>query len=132
MVVIGIIMFLFSLTLFPYGYYMQRAYVERVADTVGQEWILAHKEIRNGKLLQSDTFAHANTLLVFRPQAQKIEKYYFSGSIDQIGDMSIDRLQQLEVAPSIDLDSSIRILSFSGTPILDQDRPLGYIIQAPL
>lgn len=44
--VMGIIVFLFSMITFPYSYYMDRALVERTLDTLGQEWILAHKEIR--------------------------------------------------------------------------------------
>jgi prepilin-type N-terminal cleavage/methylation domain-containing protein len=64
MVTITIIISLFSLVFFPYGYYMERAYTERTIDTVGQEWILAHKEIRNGKIWSGTT--NANTILIFR------------------------------------------------------------------
>lgn len=45
-IVITIIMLLLGIGLFPYGYYMQRAYTERAADSVAQEWIMAHKAIR--------------------------------------------------------------------------------------
>jgi hypothetical protein len=43
---------------------MQRAAVLTSVDTVGQGWILAHKDIRNGKLFEVNTTA--NKLLVFR------------------------------------------------------------------
>jgi hypothetical protein len=132
MVVISIILFLFSTILFPYSYYMQRAYVERTADLIGQEWILSHKEVRNGKLLSIDPPEHANILLVFRPNGTRIERYLFSGSIDQLGDMSPDILKNLHTDTPILLESDIRILGYSGSVELDQDLPLGYIITAPL
>ena len=49
MIVISIIMTLMGLVFFPYTYYMQRAYTENTVDTIAQNWILAHKDIRNGK-----------------------------------------------------------------------------------
>lgn len=45
-IVIAIISILLGIGMFPYGYYMQRAYTERAADGIAQEWILAHKSIR--------------------------------------------------------------------------------------
>ena len=45
-VVISIIMILLAISMFPYRFYMQRAYTERAADGLAQEWILAHKAIR--------------------------------------------------------------------------------------
>ncbi len=64
MLVISIIVFLIALSAFPYVYSMKRSYVEKSRDTLGQEWILAHKAVKNGKLF--DTEKHANILLVFR------------------------------------------------------------------
>jgi competence protein ComGF len=64
MIVVSIIMTLMGLVLFPYNYYMQRAYVENSIDIVGQKWILAHKDIRNGKLYDVSTSAHK--ILVFK------------------------------------------------------------------
>ncbi len=64
MIVVSIIMTLMGLVFFPYSYYMQRAYVENSIDIVGQKWILAHKDIRNGKLY--DVSTSANKILIFK------------------------------------------------------------------
>lgn len=64
MIVISIVIFLASLSFFPYAYYMKRSYVERSIDTLGQEWLIAHKDVRNGKLFSTDK--HANIVLVFQ------------------------------------------------------------------
>lgn len=65
-VVITILMILLGIGLFPYGYYMQRAYTERAADGIAQEWVLAHKAIRSG--IEFDTIAdtHARLFFVFK------------------------------------------------------------------
>jgi prepilin-type N-terminal cleavage/methylation domain-containing protein len=46
MIVISIIVILLGIAMFPYRYYMQRGYVERAADGIAQEWVLAHRAIR--------------------------------------------------------------------------------------
>lgn len=50
MLVIAIIGILMALGMFPYAEYMRRAALSSSVDTVSQEWILAHKEVRNGIL----------------------------------------------------------------------------------
>jgi hypothetical protein len=62
MIVVTIIMILFSISILPYGYYMDRAYLERTTDSVGQEWILSHKQVRNGISYAS---GNANTIFIF-------------------------------------------------------------------
>lgn len=128
MIVIAIILVLLSLVFLPYGYYMQRSYVERSIDTVGQGWILAHKDIRNGKLF--DVSTTANKLLIFRQGATEIESYLLSGS-------TIPSLDPLPTDPNIIkkenpilLDSKIEILGFSGANI-GNSTVLGYYIEAP-
>lgn len=68
MIVLSIIMTLMGLVFFPYTYYMQRAYVENSIDIVGQKWILAHKDIRNGKIFDTTaaTTINAHKILVFK------------------------------------------------------------------
>jgi hypothetical protein len=127
MIVIAIILVLLSLVFLPYGYYMQRSYVERSIDTVGQGWILAHKDIRNGKLYDEATTA--NKLLIFRKGATEIESYLLSGSTLP----SLDTLAtntEIKKENPIRLDSNIEILSFSGANISNSDI-LGYYIEAP-
>jgi prepilin-type N-terminal cleavage/methylation domain-containing protein len=76
MIVISIIITLIMLVGYPYSYYMERGYVERVGDSIAQNWILAHKDIRNGKIF--DTAKNANMLIVFEKDKNVIEQYLFS------------------------------------------------------
>jgi prepilin-type N-terminal cleavage/methylation domain-containing protein len=39
-IVIAIISILFTISLLPYGYYIERANLEKTSDMIGQEWIL--------------------------------------------------------------------------------------------
>ena len=50
MIVMTIIIVLLGIGFFPYSYYMERARVEAAIDRVGQEWIIAHESVRNGKM----------------------------------------------------------------------------------
>lgn len=45
--------------IFPYMYYMDRARVEKTIDSISQEWIIAHQNIRWG-LLHEWTGSHAH------------------------------------------------------------------------
>lgn len=126
MIVITIILSLVGLVLFPYSYYMERAYVERSIDEVGQNWILAHKEIRNGKIFSGSK--NANTLLIFEKGSHEIKKYFLSwNTIPDPIETSTDIIS----ANSIILDSQIEILSFSGAWISESDTKVGYLIMAP-
>ena len=64
MIVLSIIGVLLSLVLFPYRYYMERAYADNAVNALAQEWILAHKEVRNGKIFSGTK--NANIVLIFR------------------------------------------------------------------
>jgi hypothetical protein len=127
MIVIAIILVLLSLVLLPYGYYMQRSYVERSIDTVGQGWILAHKDIRNGKLFAENKTA--NKLLIFRQGATEIESYLLSGSTIPSLD-TLDTNTNTRKENPIRLDSKINILNFSGANI-GNSTVLVYYIEAP-
>lgn len=132
MTVIGIIVFLFSMITFPYTYYMDRALVERDLDTIGQEWILAHKEIRSGKIFTSVPLTHASTLIVFASWAGDIEKYSFTGSIQDLLPLSPEKLSHLKKErPIIDFDSSIRIQSWTWIAQDSNIKVLYYVIRAP-
>lgn len=54
MIVIAMIMILMSIGMVPYGYYMDRAQVEKTIDGITQEWVLAHNSVRNGILYDRD------------------------------------------------------------------------------
>lgn len=125
MIVIAIVIVLMGLVAFPYGYYMQRANVESAIDTVSQGWILAHKDIRNGKMFDAQEQKNANALLVFRKGSHEIKQYLFSGTvIPNISDMSPSDIREQN---PISLGSQIEILGFSGIT----DDTLIYTIEAP-
>lgn len=125
-VVIAIILSLFSLVFFPYGYYMERAYTERSTDTVAQEWILAHKEIRNGKIFTGTT--SANTILLFKKGANTIEKYFLSGNT--LPTEYSSQNPNIRKDTPITLDSRLEIQGISGIDMGDS-AILGYYIEAP-
>ncbi len=132
MIVIAIVIFLFSIAIFPYSYYMERWYVERTMDSIGQEWILAHKEVRNGKMF--DTNIHANKVLIFRKERGELEQYLLSWStIPPIGDFIASPTNpDIKADTSLVFDSRIEILDFSGSAILSSgDNTLWYFIEAP-
>lgn len=56
MIVVAILGILMGIGMFPYGEYMKREALSASVDTVAQEWIIAHKIIRNGIV-----FTGANT-----------------------------------------------------------------------
>lgn len=131
MIVIAIIIALCSIALFPYGYYMQRSYVENTIDTVGQEWVLAQKEIRNGKMF--DIGKHANGVLLFRKGSRKIEQYILSGNtIPPLSDFSQNTSNpDIKADKIVEFESSVEILDFTGGVVNSTDAVLGYFIEAP-
>jgi prepilin-type N-terminal cleavage/methylation domain-containing protein len=129
MIVISIIITLVMLVGYPYTYYMERGYVERVGDSIAQNWILAHKDIRNGKLF--DTTKNANMLLIFEKDKNVIEQYLFSGSI--IPDLAnpLSDIANVKFDKKYQFDSSIILLEFSGSLASIPSGKVGYIITAP-
>ena len=128
MIVISIIMTLMGLVFFPYTYYMQRAYTENTVDTIAQNWILAHKDIRNGKWFDEST--SANKLLIFQKGSHEVSQYLLSGST--LPDMAtIDTNPDIKKEHPIFLESTIEILWFSGAGLISDDDWFGYIISAP-
>lgn len=59
MIVMSMIALLLWSGIFPYMYYMDRARVEKTIDTISQEWIIAHQNIRWG-LLHEGSGSHAH------------------------------------------------------------------------
>lgn len=78
MIVLAMIGILFSISLFPYQYYMDRYRVEKNMDMISQEWILAHSDIKNGFLYAPDR--HATGYFEFTRGASQIKLYLLSGS----------------------------------------------------
>lgn len=131
MIVVSIVAFLVTLVLYPYAYYMKRSYVERSRDTLGQEWILAHKNIRNGKLFSTNK--HANTVLIFKKWVWWVEEYLLSWWV--IPPM-ID-FERNTTNPNIKFDSFfafdqwVQIVSARGFDNASSEEKIGYFIQAP-
>ncbi len=126
MIVMSIIMVLMGLVLFPYSYYMQRTYVENSIDIVGQKWILAHKDIRNGKLY--DVNRSANKILVFKKWEKQIKQYLLSGTVLPSLSNIVD--PNVKEENPIQFESDIEILGFSGA-WLDTADTVWYFIEAP-
>jgi len=125
-IVITIIVILFGISMFPYGYYMQRSYVDRAIDGVWQEWILSHKAIRWG-LVFDEKRKHATVLMVFEKGKSDIETYILSGSsLPDISSLSTD-IEKIKKYKTLHLDNDVKILGFSWdlTPMWDK---IGYII----
>lgn len=129
-VVMTIMMILLGIWLFPYGYYMQRAYTERAADGIAQEWVLAHKAIRSGIEFDPIANTHANLFFVFKKWASEIDSYLLSGS-------TLPDITSLPTNPNIlrkyktlYMENGVKILDFSGSIIGSWDN-IWYIISPP-
>ncbi len=131
MIVISIVIFLASLSFFPYAYYMKRSYVERSIDTLGQEWLIAHKDVRNGKLFSTDK--HANIVLVFQKWAPWISAYLLSGStLPALEDFRVNTSNaNIKFHKQFSFDSDIEVLGFRGFTGSQTLGKLGYLITAP-
>lgn len=85
MIVLAIMAIVLTIGLFPYADILERVALSNSADLVAQEWILAHKEVRNGILFQSPIERsapekHAHLLFVFEKNARTITEYLLSGA----------------------------------------------------
>ena len=101
MIVLSMFLILFSISLFPYNFYMDRARVENSMDTIRQEWILTHQSIKNGLLYDSSSHAHAYISL---EKGKKVMDIYTSN-----GAMGPRKLYK-----SIPFEGSVEVLDFSG------------------
>lgn len=119
MIVMTMIAILFGIALFPYNYYMDRARVEKNIDHLAQEWILAHNDIRNGYLY--DTESHAHFYLHFPLGAEKVDIY-----------MSTWGMSPQKYLRSVPFDKGIGIRWFSGITLGDSSTGVVYHIAPPL
>ncbi len=128
MLVMTIIITLLGLSFFPYSYYIQRASVTASIDTIGQSWILAHKDIRNGQLFNESK--SANKIFIMNKWSNEIEQYIFAGwDIPNIDSFSTH--PDIRKEKSIMLDWAITLLDFSSSNLSHEDNFLGYYIEAP-
>jgi type II secretory pathway pseudopilin PulG len=130
MIVISIVGILMSITLFPYRYYMQWAYVERATDSISQEWVLAHRAIRAG--LQFDPIAqnkHARLFMVFQTGSTTIESYLLSGST--LPDLATFTTgNNITKYKTLTLDDGVEILALTGS-LYGSGGRVGYMISPP-
>jgi hypothetical protein len=118
-----------SITLFPYRYYMQRGYVERAADGISQEWVLAHRAIRSG--LQFDPIAqkHTQIFMVFQTGSRTIESYLLSGStLPDIASFTAN--SNIIKYKTLTLDDGVEILALTGS-LYGSGGKVGYMISPP-
>lgn len=70
LIVLAIIGILMMIGMIPYGEYLRREALSITADTFANEWIMAHKEIRNGILFpEADATgkkSHASLVVVLK------------------------------------------------------------------
>lgn len=101
MIVTTMIAILMGIALFPYGYYMDRSRVEKNIDSISQEWILAHNDVKNGILYNPDS--HAHLYLHFTIGAESVNIYMSTGGT------SPEKFYK-----TLPLEQKIQIQSFSG------------------
>ena len=129
-IVMTIIIILLGISMFPYGYYMQRSYTERASDGLWQEWVLAHKAIRGGLKFDSLATKHARLLFVFEKWKSEIQSYLLSGT-------ALPNLTSLPTDPNIIvkykkfvMENWVEIVNFTGSLIGSPDM-VWYIISPP-
>ncbi len=131
MIVVLIIIFLFSFAIFPYSYYMKRSYVERSRDILWQEWILAHKEIRNGKLFDGDQ--HARTVLIFEKGSENISEYkYLWTDYPELTEFTPTSTNpNIKFEKYHEFDSGIKLQKYHWFTWAESNHKFWYMIQPP-
>lgn len=129
-IVISIIITLFGITLFPYAYYMERSHAENARDSLGEEWIIAHKEIRNGKIFTPPH--HANIAFVFEKGSEHIGKYLLTGAVfPWFGALSEPLVESVKKEKDLDFNAKIGVISFRWFTWAESTNKLVYFISAP-
>lgn len=126
MIVIMVIAILLWLWVLPYRYYIDRGYTEKAADIVAQEWVLAHKAVRNGILFDQDK--HAHIVMIFEKGSNKIQEYLLSWS--QVEIESISSNPNIKPYRTTIMDGGVKLQYFTGWLSWD-DEMVGYIISPP-
>lgn len=142
LIVLSIIGIIMTIGILPYWEYMKQARLINGVDLVSQEWILAHKEVRNGIIfpdasnLASSTTTisipkNASILFHFKKWENKIEKYLFAGTSADFGDPFNETLLQDPTKfikqKEIFLENNIKIQKLWN----DTRGDLYYFIEAP-
>lgn len=80
-IVIAIIAIVMGIGILPYGEYMKRAALNNQIDAIRQEWIIAHKEVRNGILIKESngTERNASILIKIDEIDHSLKKYLIAG-----------------------------------------------------
>jgi len=116
---------------------MDRAYLERTSDSIGQEWIISHKKVRNGISFGS---GNANTIFIFEKWKWEIKRYRTASGISFLEkpfpEKSCNDTLSYNDSACLDIpiifDKNIYILGFSGELINQISTDfLGYTIFAP-
>lgn len=104
MIAISIIVILTSIAFIPFSYYLERAKVEKNADSLGQEWLILHEDIRNWLLYDSlDALSpHAHLFATLKKDNDFIDIEVSTGST-----------ATKKFYKRIDLEKPIKILAFS-------------------
>lgn len=130
LVVLTIIGLLMGLSVLPYGDFMNRARLSNAVDHISQEWILAHKEVRNGQEFNPINPSSSATrekkfateVFVFTAWANFVEKFYCEAPRDnsdytkaQFDINCIDTINKDDknIYKKIDLERNVKILSFN-------------------
>jgi hypothetical protein len=118
MIVISIIMILFGVGVFPYMYYLERGYTERASDGIAQEWVLAHKAVRNGIVFDKTATApvNAHIALVFEKDATEVQSYIFSnGDTFDPNNIPTTDTSEIRKYKKFILENGVKILGFTGS-----------------
>ena len=98
-VVLTIIGILMGISLFPYNSYMEQARLNNYLDSFVQEWVLSHKQVRNGLLFpetdNQETDSHARLIWRFDEKNNTIDLYTTKQNKEEIK----QNLQQIGLSP---------------------------------
>lgn len=108
-IVLAIVAMLMTVGMFPYGDYLRREALTIAADTTANEWIMGHKEIRNGATLKNsdNEDVHASTLFRFEKGTNTIQKSLVVGDFGAFSEEQFIK--------NITFDRGIFVAGFSGS-----------------
>lgn len=122
MIVVAILGILMGIGMFPYGEYMKREALSASVDTVAQEWIIAHKIIRNGIVFTGANTdwqeQHARILIEFQKGAESIKEYLVASGADltNISSWLSSDPQYGKLYKEYSLEKGVKILSWTIFP----------------
>ncbi len=106
MIVITVIVVLTGIGFFPFSYYLERAKVEKNTDSLAQEWLMLHEDIRNWLLYDplDPLSPHAHLFVTLKTDTNYIDLELATGAT------SVRKFYK-----RIPLEKPIRIHAFSGS-----------------